>query len=163
MKKNGKGLEWLATDRKDFDVFEKGNKCVDLFTACMDEEGIEYQKTEDGIVCAICKWKNLPLIPVWFFFHEDEMTLVEIKCWDIAHVKKEKRMTAYRVCNEMNRKYRLVSFCLNEEDDIVLQIDHFVADKEGFGEFCVALLWQALDIIDAAYPHFAKALLGKRV
>ena len=95
--KNPKGLHLLT----------ENNRCMELFKACMDEGGIEYQTVEDNVVCIIYKGENLPLIPIWFFFYEDETPLVEVKCWDIVHVRKEKRMTAYRVCNEMNRTYRL--------------------------------------------------------
>ena len=138
------------------------NKYQELFKARLEEEGFAYCELEDLAVCIGCKGEALPTISLCFCFHPaKEGALVEIRSWNIAHVPKEKRIAALRLCNEMNRKYRLYSFYVSEEDEIIVELDHFISE-EACGEFCISMMKETQYLVDQVYPYFAKALLGKR-
>ncbi len=137
------------------------NKYKALFTALLDEEGVRYAEQNDYVLEVIFEGENLPTVSIWLFFDENDAPMVEIKCWEIAHCPKEKRIAFLRTCNELNQKYRLVSFCIDEDDEILARLDHYI-DEENCGELCFTLVAHMYQAVDDAYPSFMKILRGKR-
>lgn len=137
------------------------NKYKALFTALLDKEDVSYADMNDNAVGIIWEGENIPSIPILIYFEEDGAPLVEIKCWDIMHCPKEKRIAFLRTCNELNLKYRLVSFCLDEDDEVVAQLDHYIEEKN-FGKICFTLVIHLYSIVDNAYLSFTKALGRKK-
>lgn len=136
----------------------ENSKYMEIFKAFLDREGIKYQEVEkDNAIGITYDGENVPLITVWAFFDESLESVLEVKSWEIGHVRKEKRVSAIRVCNEINREYRFISFFLDEKDNIIVRFDQ-VINEENCEKLCLAVTWAMFDAVDAAYPRFAKLL-----
>ncbi len=134
------------------------------FLAVLDSEDIWYEDVDDHVVHIVYSGENLPIISIFVFFNESGEQSVDVMSREIAPVRKEKRMAALRVSNEMNKEYRMVSFFV-EGNEICAKLSYFLsqeASDDDFGELCNELVYYMLTVIDHAYPNFEKALLGKR-
>jgi hypothetical protein len=128
----------------------------ELFKRYMDIEGIKYEDRDEFLVKVTYSGDNLKSIPVYVFFDKDGDPLVQFKCWDIANFK-EKEAKGILACNEINKQYRWVKFYLDDDADIVASIDAYI-DASTCGEECLSLVRRVVNITDAAYPTFAKAV-----
>lgn len=127
-----------------------------LFLRYLDEKGVKYTDRDEYVVRISYSCDNLKTIPVYIFFDEDGDPMVQFKCWDIANFKNKEAKGIF-ACNEMNKTYRWVKFYLDKDADVVASIDAYIAEYN-CGEECLALVRRLVNIIDDAYPTFAKAM-----
>ncbi len=127
-----------------------------LFTRYLDMKDIRYSEPNDNVVRIAYSGDNLKTIPVFVFIDEDGEPIFQFKCWDIANFK-GKEAKGIMACNDLNNEYRWVSFSLDKDADIIASIDAFVTE-DSCGEIGLALVRKVVNIVDDAYPTFAKSM-----
>lgn len=68
-----------------------------------------------------------------------------------------KKDAVIKACNEANEQYRFVKFVCHDNGNVSIDTD-MAAETQNAGAVAVELLYRLLDIADAAYPIFEKAL-----
>ncbi len=129
-----------------------------LFMRYMDSEGVRYEEINEHCVRVTYNGDNLKHIPVLVFFDEDGDPLVQFKCWEIGNFK-GKEAAGLMACNEVNKTYRWVKYCIDDDSDVAASIDAYI-DPESCGKECLSLVRRVVNITDDAYPTFAKYLWG---
>ncbi len=127
-----------------------------LFMYYMDQKNIRYDDKADNRVCVTFNGDNLHTIPVMVIFDREGVNTVSFKCWGIANFR-NKRAAGIEVCNKVNNRWRWVTFCIDDDGDVAASIDAYV-DEYNCGELCMNLVRRLVNIIDEAYPDFARAL-----
>lgn len=126
-----------------------------IFMDHLDDIDITYDDLDDGLVKIGFGGDNAKTIDAIGSFEEDNDD-VEFTSFSIGNFKNNYE-AGIRVCNEMNREYRWVKFYLDDDADVVAKISTRV-DEYNCGEYCTKALMRLVDIIDAAYPNFMRAL-----
>ena len=125
------------------------------FMDYLDENDITYDDLDDGLVKICFGGDNAKTIEVIASLEEDNPD-AELASYSIGNFKNNYE-AGIRVCDEMNREYRWVKFYLDSDADVVAKI-YVRVDEYNCGEFCAKALVRLVDIIDATYPNFLRAL-----
>lgn len=80
-----------------------------------------------------------------------------VRVFQYLNVPAGKADAAIRACNEANSQYRFVKFVYHPNGSVSIEMD-MPAEAQNVGAVAVELLYRLLDIADAAYPAFDKAL-----
>lgn len=82
-----------------------------------------------------------------------------VRVFQYLSYPENKKDAILRACNEANEQYRFVKFVCHSNGNVSIDID-MAAETQNVGAVAVELLYRLLDIADAAYPIFEKALGG---
>ena len=134
---------------------------ADLFKSYLDTKDIKYSyfPAEEGRSEAVrvsFNGKNADSIRMNFFFDENT-NYINIKCFTVAKVNKDKIMDMYVLLNELNNEYRWVKFYLDSDDEVTASGDA-ILDADTVGEECTEILIRYVGIIDEVYPRIMKVL-----
>lgn len=96
-------------------------------------------------------------VTIVYFFNKDE-TILDIKLFNIANISNPlKKENLYSLFNELNGKYRFISFY--EFENELNGTYSFALPKNGFNPSTVVdLTLSMIDAADAEYPKFMKIL-----
>ena len=123
----------------------------------MDSKGIKYTDLGENLVRVSYSCSNIKSVPVIVVFDKDGENLVQFVCTEVAAFKDDKLAPGLVVCNAMNAKYRWVKFYLDSDQDVRVEADALVS-MDSVGEECAQMVSRMVNIIDAAYPEFMRAL-----
>lgn len=126
-----------------------------LFMEFLDENDIEYDDLDDGLLKIEFGGDNLKSIDVVVLFEEDNPD-VSVTSFSIGNFQNNYE-SGLRVCNEMNKEYKWVRFYLDNDADVVANI-YTTVDEYDCGDYCITAVKRLIDIIDEAYPNFMRAL-----
>lgn len=126
------------------------------FMNFLDSKGIKYVDKDEFVVKVSYNGKNLKNISSYTFFDDDGGSTVQVRCWEIANFK-GKEAKGLIACNKANYTYRWLKFYLDKDMDVVASIDARL-DPNSSAEECLEMVLRLINVIDEAYPMFAKAL-----
>ncbi len=90
-----------------------------------------------------------------FFIDDNDIC---VKVFGVANVPEEKKPTVLNALNELHKKYRWVTFFIDEEEEVVAQIDSKFKSNESAPELFWELLLRAYDIVNDSYPEIMKSI-----
>lgn len=129
-----------------------------LFMQYLDANDIKYTDLKEFVVKIVYNGDNLQTIPVYVFFDEDGDPIVQLKCWNIANFK-GKEGVGIAACNKANKEYRWITYCIDDDADVVASIDAYIS-ADTCGDECLRLVRRMVNITDTVYPIFMKAMWG---
>lgn len=135
------------------------NKFKKVFLAYLDIKGYKYTETDENGLSISFNGENIENITVFIEFDKNGDNDVYFGCWPIGKFKDDLMAKGLILCNEMNRQYRWVSFCLDKDFDVQITADTYV-DHDTVGEECMDMIHHMVSIVDRAYPEFMKAKFG---
>ncbi|MBR5774416.1 MAG: YbjN domain-containing protein [Clostridia bacterium] len=129
-----------------------------LFMQYLNEKGVKYTDVDEFAVKISYSCDNINSVNAYVFFDKKGQGMVQLHVWNIMNYK-GKREVGYVACNELNNKYRWVKFYVDNDDDIAADIDAYI-DEDTCGPECLNLVRRIVNIVDEAYPTFARYLWG---
>jgi hypothetical protein len=127
----------------------------ELFMEHLDDNDVSYDDLDDGLIKIELGGDNAKSIDIIGMFEEDNED-VEFTCFSIGNFQNNYD-AGIRVCNEMNKEYKWVKFYVDDDADIVAKISTTV-DEYNCGDYCTTAVMRLMQIVDAAYPNFMRAL-----
>ena len=121
----------------------------------LDRNGIKYTDVNDTTVRVSYKGDNMDSIPVLVIFDKDGDPMASFRVFSIVNSSNDTR--ACKLCNQMNNKYRWVSFYYDSDGDINAQFDvKFTADT--CGELVQHGVRRMVSIIDDCYNELRNGI-----
>ena len=122
-----------------------------------------------GIKCSSADLANFSYVEAGFtgdnytvkirFISEDNDNDVKMLTDNIAKFPKNKFANAYKLMNELSRKYKYVKFCVDDDGDVTAQYDFPIClTNEAVGKVAVEIALRTAKIVDDAYPEIMKAI-----
>lgn len=132
---------------------------IEMTKAFLDARSMRYQETEDGkaLRVGIGGLDNKGRLDILVVFDDDDGT-VAIRAYNVCNVPENKKQEIYRVCSQLNSRFRWVKFYVETEGDSVTAADDAVIQPESCGEEIFELIARMSGIVDDAYPALMKAL-----
>lgn len=141
---------------------EKGKEMnigMQNFTDFLESNNIKYSVQDERCVRISYQLENLPQLAAVFFFSE-ECHDVSIHVFSIAKVASNKLMQAYKLCSELNAKWRWVKFYVDEDNEFTAETDA-VIEPNTAGHECGELLLRCVDIVKDSYPSIMALVWGQ--
>lgn len=134
---------------------------LEMTKAFLDSQGYHYSEELDGEVLrlGIAGLNNIGTMEVIVVFDENDRT-VSIKSFDICQIPESKKEQLYRICSELNERFRWVKFYVDESDNTITVQDDAVVSADTSGEEIAELVFRMCGITADAYPELMKALWG---
>ncbi|MCD7884948.1 MAG: YbjN domain-containing protein, partial [Lachnospiraceae bacterium] len=134
------------------------NMAAKVAMAYFESKGLKVKVTGDNedVLIAYFGCKNVDTLQIVLFFNE-KGTNVHIMGREFCKVSEEKKPAMYKVCSELNSKFRWVKFYINETDNTVIAEDDAVIQLDSCGAECFELMLRMSSIVDEAYPILMKA------
>ncbi len=121
-----------------------------------------------GLKCRIQETGNLSFVEAGYtgdnvsgmivrFISGDNDPDVSVRVLNYIKGPESKRAALLEACNSMNKKFRYVKFCLDEDCSIDLEIDLPVTESDP-GGICTELFARVSKIADGAYPDLMKVV-----
>ena len=134
------------------------NQAAKLFTAYLDSKNMTYKVLDEKGAVVRTGWNlDNTKLEIYYFFAENNEN-VHIEGRNFVKVPKDSIDKMYKLCNEINRKFRWFKFTIDEdrldmvvEDDAVIQLD-------SCAEEVFELMIRMTQVVDEAYPQFMKAI-----
>lgn len=79
----------------------------------------------------------------------------------LVKIPENKKTDIYKLISDLNRKYRFVSFSLNEENNYLRLGASAFFQPDTLMDFCEEVLIRAASLADAVYPEVMKTIYGK--
>ena len=134
---------------------------ANLIKQYFDTEDLNYRESvdNDGDVCLRLSFsaKNKPSVEVLLILDEEQKTL-SLRSFDFCSVTEDKKQGIYKLCSDMNHKFKWVKFYLDENDNTVTLEDDAILAPENAGAEAMELMLRMVAIADTAYPFFMKYL-----
>ena len=132
---------------------------IQMAKAFFESKNLRVNQTDDGKALRIGMggMKNLQQTEVYVIFDDDDHSAA-IRIFGFTQVAPEKYPVMYKVCSEMNKKFRWVKFYVNKDRNSINAEDDAKFEPETCGAEIFELVIRMLQIVDEAYPEFMKAL-----
>lgn len=136
-------------------------KTAESFIRFLDEKNISYEtfSTSDDYENDNAVQVSYPAesgeIDLTCFFSENHD--VQVRCFSLCNVPNDKIEEMYEVLNELNSKYRWVTFFIDDDNDVNVKGDLFSVTNNTAGYMCSDFMLRIINIIDDALPDIMKA------
>lgn len=141
---------------------EKGKEMnigMQNFTNFLESNNIKYSVQDENCIRISYQLENLPQLAAVFFFSE-ECHDVSIHVFSIVKVASNKLIQAYKLCSELNAKWRWVKFYVDEDNELTAETDA-VIEPNTAGRECGELLLRCVDIVKDSYPNIMALVWGQ--
>ena len=131
----------------------------EAFALTLQQHEIVFQDISDDDRCVLrvgYKLSNIDDLDSFFFFDDTGETM-HYGSSVIARAPKDRTESVLRALNELNVKYRWLTFYLDNENDVMASADHILSPNT-VGDTCFELLQRSINIIDEAYPTLMRAI-----
>ena len=122
----------------------------------LSSKNFPYKEIKDGIIEIYQQGKNIPAIRLIIGFDDVNKHTVWIKCYSLGHFDDNSYANGLIACNNANKTYRWVKFCIDRDNDVEVGADAIVSEGNVFNEI-IELIARMLNIVDEIYPSFMKA------
>lgn len=101
--------------------------------------------------------ENREGIRVLMYFDSNNAS-VKIRTQNLVKFDASKKEKMYKVCNELNARFRWVKFFVDENDNTITAEDDAIIQLDSCGEEVFRCCLQLTKISDDAYPYFMRAI-----
>lgn len=132
--------------------------CAESFAAKLKEEDIKFavQELPNDRVCISIPFNGI--MTNVFFDADDDGSRPAFRTM-LEHCPDDRVADLLVVCNAMNNEYRWLKFCIDSDNDIMLEDDAIVT-PENAGSECVELIYRTASIVKDVKPTFMRAIYG---
>ena len=132
---------------------------IQMTKAFFESKGLRYRETDDGkaLFVGFGGLKNKGDLEILLIFDDDDRA-VAIRAVDVATAPENKHAELFRLCSNLNFKYRWVKFYVNKKRGAIAAEDDAVINPDSAGEEIFELILRMAGIVDQAYPEIMKAL-----
>ncbi|MBQ7876522.1 MAG: YbjN domain-containing protein [Clostridia bacterium] len=131
------------------------------FCNLINEQRVKYNcgTTEEGAsyINFNVAGKNFSALNIHIFFDEEKLATATIRAFQLCKFPEEKNLLLLQTVNNLNYKYRWVTFSATEEGQIVAGMD-VDCEGENVAARLFRMLERFLSVVDAAYPNVMKVL-----
>ena len=131
---------------------------LDMVKAFFDSKNLKYREVNNGktISVGFSGMPNAGSVEILVFFDEDDGAIA-LRSFNLLTVSDDLKPKMYKVCSELNMKFRWVKFFVDDNDNTVTVADDAVTQLDSVGEEAFELVIRMTRIIDDAYPVLMKA------
>ncbi len=133
------------------------NKCAELFTNHLNEEGLSFSSGVDGDGDSVVEFPYKGKKTKIFFTGEDGSYLSMYLVYE--NVPEERRTDVICICNDLNCQYKWVKFYVDKVDNVVIQHDAILNVENSAAE-AFELLVRMIQISEEAKPIIMKGIYG---
>ena len=132
---------------------------IQMTKAYFDSKGLKYRAHDDGkaLFVSFSGLKNKGTLEILIVFDDDDRA-VAIRGMDVSSAPEEKWPQLFKICSELNYKYRWVKFCIQKGRKQVSAEDDAVITPETAGEEVYELIIRMVRIVDQAYPEIMRGI-----
>ena len=117
----------------------------------------EFRELLDGATLMVAGFNGEKVtFDVMLVFDAQDHTVM-IRTGKLAKVPVDRQVDVYAALNELNRNYRWARFFVDNENDIVIQMDHIVSAGES-PDAVMELVFRMVKIVDESYPKMMRAI-----
>ena len=135
------------------------NMAAKLTAAYMDSVNMKYDIVGDdgeAISAGFSLDNREPLRVIMHF--DSDCESVKLVAYDLAKFPADRKDRMYKVCNDLNAKYRWIKFYVDEKDNTITAEDDAVIQIDSCAKETVQCCIQLVQIADEAYPEIQKAI-----
>ena len=135
------------------------NMAAKVTAAFFDQKQLRYDRRgENGeAIIAGFAMDNKEGMKVLMVF-DDNNSGVKLTGLEIAKFPESKKADVYKLCSEMNARFRWAKFYVDEDDNTIVAEDDAVIFLDTCGEEVLRCCLQLVKVVDVAYPMIMKAL-----
>ena len=100
--------------------------------------------------------ENAGAVEIIIFFDEDD-SAIALRSFNLLTVGEEMKPKLYKICSELNARFRWVKFFIDENDNTITVAEDAVTQLDSVGEETFELVLRMTHIIEEAYPALIKA------
>lgn len=131
-----------------------------MVEAYLDSRDLKYRKLDDDCIrCGIGGLDHIGKMDITIFFDDNDRT-VAVRAFNVCKVPAEKKPAIYKLCSDLNGRFRWVKFHVDESDDTITAEDDAVLEANTAGEEIFELMVRMTSIVDDAYPIFMKEIFA---
>ena len=125
----------------------------------LDDQNMHYKANEEKnvIEMGISGLDNIKSVKILLIFEENER-MVGLRVYNVCDFPEDKADALYRVCSQMNHKFRWMKFYVDETDWSITAENDAIISEGTAGDELLELSARAAGIVDEAYPNFMKAI-----
>lgn len=127
-------------------------KMVQAYLASKDTPANEVQEN-----VLTCGW-NIEGGEVRVFMFFDDDSHVHTECVNFVKVPESAYDKMYKLMNDLNSKYKLLKFVLDEKRGEIKAMDDAVISLDTCGEECFEIMIRAVGIIQDAFPEIQRTI-----
>ena len=126
------------------------------YVEAKDIKGIDFYDERDCCIVRASVHGNVS-IRAYIIFDEGDASL-RIRVFDYCKFTEDKKAQMYKLCSQMNGRFRWVKFYVDEEDCTITLEDDAIVALDSCAEEALALVEFVFGIADEAYPDFMKVI-----
>lgn len=132
--------------------------CAEMFAEKLKAQNFKFDVRElnDGGICIVFPYKQKNTN--FFFSGDDNGAHVALRTV-YENCPADRISDMLVVCNTLNVKYRWLKFCIDTDNDIMVEDDAIVS-PETAGDECMELLIRTVSIMDEVKPVIMRAIYG---
>lgn len=130
---------------------------MEMTKVFLDAKGMHYQAEDDYIRLSFGDMDHLGGVEIIVIFDDNDRT-VSIKSFNLCTVPEEKKDRIYKICSDINERFRWATFFVDEDDNTITVQDDAVIQADTSGDEIFELIMRMVNIIDEAYPTLMKGI-----
>jgi len=136
-----------------------GSMACKLTAAYLDTQDFKYSVLGDNdeVIRANFSMDNKDGMTILVFFDSDDES-ASLKSFNFVKFPEAKKEKMYKVCNDLNKQYRWVSFYVDDEDNTITIQSDAIIQMDSCGPEILELMAKMSGIGDDAYPVIMKAI-----
>ena len=133
-------------------------KTLDNIKSYFKAKELGYQEVKEGetIRVRFSGLENAGTVEILVITDDNERTIA-LRSYNLLKVKDELKPKMYKVCSDLNHKFRWVKFYVDDSDNTVTAESDAVTQAGSAGEEAFELVLRMTKIIDEAYDELMRA------
>ena len=124
----------------------------------LDSKNMKYAVTNEGktIRLGFGGLKNAGSLEILVYFDSDDQA-IGVRCFSLLTISESLKPAMYKLCSQLNTKYRWTRFFVDESDNTLTVAIDAVTQLDSVGAETYELVMRMVHIIEDAYPTLMKA------
>ncbi len=133
-------------------------KTLDNIKSYFKANDLKYLEVKEGEVIRVnfSGLENAGSVEILVITDDNDRT-IGLRSFNLLKVKDELKPKMYKVCSDLNHKFRWVKFYVDDSDNTVTAESDAVTQAESAGEEAFELVMRMTGIIDEAYDELMRA------
>lgn len=135
------------------------NTTAKVVKAYIESKGFNCQAMEgrENVLWSSGSGDNIQNVRVIMNF-TDEGGYVSLRSYNLCKFDDSKKADMYKVCSELNARFKWVKFYVDESDNTITCQDDAIIQLDSAGPECFELLLRMYSIMDDSYPVIMKTV-----
>ncbi len=132
---------------------------LEMTKAFLASADCPYEEVREGetLRLVVGNIDNKGSVEVLAHFDDNEKT-VALSSYNLCSVPENKKKAVFKLCSELNKRFRWVKFYLDKDDNTITAEDDAIVSPESAGEEVLELTLRMAHIIGDVYPEIMKTI-----